>query len=168
MDMFKLILEEFKQLCKRRKDIENRIDNTLFSNVDYQRLKTIPGIGPIIAITILAEAGDLRRFHHVRQFLKYCGFDLCTYQSGQYTGQTRLSKRGNSELRCAFWLAATIAIRMRENPFRKKYDNCIKEDPKNAHLKRKAYVAVAAKMAKIAYVVVKNQTDYLCTLKAQG
>jgi hypothetical protein len=30
----------------------------------------------------LAEAGDLRRFRHHRQFLKFCGLDLATYQSG--------------------------------------------------------------------------------------
>lgn len=165
--MFKIILEEFKLLCQRRKEVENQIDYTLSSNADYQRLKTIPGVGSIIAVTILAEAGDLRRFNHFRQFLKYCGFDLSTHQSGQYIGQTRLSKRGNSQLRCAFWMAATIAIRMRENTFRKKYENYIKEDPKNVNLKRKAYVAVAAKMAKIAYILIKNQTDYLCALQTQ-
>ena len=41
-------------------------------------------IGPIIAMTILAEAGDLRRFRHHRQFLKFCGLDLATHQSGQF------------------------------------------------------------------------------------
>jgi transposase len=33
--------------------------------------------GAIMALTILAEAGDLRRFGHHRQFLSYCGLDLC-------------------------------------------------------------------------------------------
>lgn len=37
-----------------------------------------PGIGPVNALTIIAEAGDLRRFHHHRQFLKFCGLDLST------------------------------------------------------------------------------------------
>jgi len=37
-------------------------------------------------LPILAEAGDLRRFRHYRQFLKFCGLDLVTQQSGQFRG----------------------------------------------------------------------------------
>jgi transposase len=50
---------------------------------DYQLLTTIPDIGLINAMTILSEpeAGDLRRFRHHRQFLKFCGMDLATVQS---------------------------------------------------------------------------------------
>ena len=143
------------------------IENTLLNHQDYQRLKTLPGIGPIIAITILAESGNMRRFSHYKQFLKFCGFDLSTKQSGMFKGQTKLSKRSNSDLRRSFWMASTVAILMRENPFRKKYQNYIKEDPKNADIKRKAYTAVAAKMAKIAYTLIKNETDYCCTFVAQ-
>ena len=70
-------------------------------------------------MTILAEARDLRRFSGVRQFLKYCGFDLCTAQSGQFRGTPRLSKRGNAQLRYAFWMAGTVTIRMQQNSFRR-------------------------------------------------
>ena len=77
----------------------------LATQPDFVRLQTLPGIGPILAMMILAEARDLRRFGHARQFLKYCGFDLCTEQSGQFRGTTHLSKRGNARLRYAFWMA---------------------------------------------------------------
>lgn len=167
VEMFKLILEEFRQLCQRRKQLESTIETNLINYPDFQRLKTLPGVGSIIAITILAETGNMRRFSHYKKFLKFCGFDLSTQQSGLFKGQTKLSKRGNSDLRRSFWMAATIAIRMRENPFRKKYENYIKEDPKNADIKRKAYTAVAAKMAKIAYTLIKNETDYRCAFVAQ-
>ena len=52
------------------------------------------GIGPINALTILAEAGDLRRFGHHRQFLKFCGMDLATIQSSTFHGQKKLSNTG--------------------------------------------------------------------------
>jgi transposase len=104
-----------KTLCQLRATIEERADNLLSSNEDYQRLRRIPGIGPISALTILAEAGDLRRFSHHRQFLKFCGFDLATEPSGQFRGLSRLSKRGNARLRAVFWMAAGVAVRMREN-----------------------------------------------------
>lgn len=165
--MFKVILKDHIDLCEARKKIEEMADNHLRGNADYQRLRTIPGIGPIIALVILAESGDLRRFKHYRQFLKFCGFDLSTHQSGNFRGQSKISKHGNSRLRQAFWMAATIALRMRENTFRKKFENYVKEDPKNADLKRKGYTATAAKMARVAYGLIKSNTDYLCYHKSE-
>ena len=167
VNMFCLVLDEFEALCHRRQALEATADHFLSNNEDYHRLQTLPGIGPIIAMTILAEAGNLRRFKHVRQFLKYCGFDLCTHQSGTYRGQTKLSKRGNNKLRQMFWMAATVAIRMRENPFRRKYENYITSEPDNKDLRRKAYTAVAAKIARIAHRLVLSRTDYCCTYKYQ-
>src|SRR5579864_117880 len=116
--MLRFVLHQLLTLCQLRATIEGRADDLLSSNEDYQRLRRIPGIGPISALTILAEAGDLRRFSHHRQFLKFCGFDLATEQSGQFRGLSRLSKRGNARLRAVFWMAASVAVRMRENSFR--------------------------------------------------
>jgi transposase len=162
VDMFRIVLKEHNDLCKQMQEIEAISETFLKDNQDYHLLKSIPGIGPIIALIILAEAGDLKRFNHYRQFLKFCGFDLCTYQSGYFRGKSKLSKRGSADLRYAFWLAGTVAIRMRENTFRKKFENYIKQDPTNADLKRKGYTAVASKVARVAYGIVKNQTNYRC------
>lgn len=168
MEMYKKTLLDFSQLCNARKKIEEQVEVHFANHVDYQRLKTVPGIGPIIALTILAEAGDLRRFGHVNQFLKFCGFDLTTQQSGDGRGKSRLSKRGNAELRKSFWMAATIATRMRENTFRKKYENYLQETSKDADVKRKAYVAVAAKMARVVYSMITHNTDYYCTYESSN
>ncbi len=48
----------------------------LKDRTDFQRLCSLPGVAAILAMVILAEGGDLRRFPHHRQFLKYCGLDL--------------------------------------------------------------------------------------------
>lgn len=162
MTMFKLVLQEHKHLCRLRRSIEKRADLYLKDNQDYNRLRSIPGIGPVIALLILAEAGDLRRFSHYKKFLKYCGLNLSTQQSGCFRGMSKLSKFGNARLRYAFWLAGNSAIRMRENTFRKKYENYIRADPSNPDLKRKAYTAVAVKMARVAYALIKSEKDYRC------
>lgn len=158
--MFRIVLEEYRALCALRKRLETDAVLRLADQPDFVRLQTLPGIGPILAMTILAEASDLRRFGCARQFLKYCGFDLCTEQSGQFRGTTHLSKRGNARLRYAFWMAGTVAIRMRQNSFRRKFEDYIRPDPQNADRRRKAYTAVAAKMARVAYAVITTGIDY--------
>jgi transposase len=158
--MFRVVLEDYRALSQLRKRLEAEIATQLATTPDFIRLQTIPGIGPILAMTILAEARHLRRFGCVRQFLKYCGFDLCIEQSGQFRGTTHLSKRGNARLRYAFWMAGTVAIRMQQNSFRRKFEDYIRPDPQNADRRRKAYTAVAAKMARVAYAVITTGIDY--------
>jgi transposase len=160
MEMFRLVLEEYIRLAKLRRRLEKQITDHLDVDKDYQRLRTIPGIGPIVALTILAEGGNLRRFSHHRKFLKFCGFDLSTSQSGAHRGVPHLSKRGNAQLRCAFWMAGRAAVAQRRNGFRKKFDDYVRADPKDTDLKRKAYTAVAAKMARVAYGLIKTNGDY--------
>lgn len=57
-------------------------------------------------------------------------------------------------------MAGQVAVRLRENSFRHKYDRYIQGDPKNKDLQRKALTAVAAKMARVAYGLVKAQRPY--------
>jgi len=158
--MFRLVLGEYLAVCKLRARLEKEIVERLKDHPDYQRLQTIPGIGPILALIILAESGDMRRFSHHRKFLKYCGLDLSTEQSGQFRGTSKLSKRGNARLRYAFWMAGAVAVRARENTFRQKFERYIRRDPQNGDLRRKAYTAVAAKIARVAYAIVKAGIDY--------
>jgi transposase len=162
MEAFRLQLARYLQLNQQRDHLDRRAQELLADNVDFQRLKTLPGIGAITALTILAEAGDLRRFRHHRQFLKYCGLDLAKSQSGQSKGHEVLSKRGNKRLRLAFWMAGLVAIHQRENAFRDKYERYLSSTPFDADRKRKALTAVAAKMARVAYAVVKHSSDYQC------
>ena len=157
---FRLLLNEHLELCGKRAELEKTAHELLKERRDYQLLRSVPGIGPIIALTALAEAGDLSRFHHERQFLKFCGLDLSTAQSGAYRGRTQLSKRGNSRLRSALWMAATVATRMSENSFRRKFDRYLKASPTDANLRRKAYTACTAKMARTIYGLVKHQQHY--------
>ncbi len=86
VQMFQLTVEQYVRLTKQRRKLEELIHAQLEANTDYQLLRTIPGIGPIVALTILAEGGNLRRFSHHRKFLNYCGLALSTSQSGTYRG----------------------------------------------------------------------------------
>jgi transposase len=74
--MFRMVVAEARSLIRQRNEIETQADELLRHSPDYHLLRQIPGIGPINALTIIAEAGDLRRFHHHRQFLKFCPPEL--------------------------------------------------------------------------------------------
>jgi len=158
--MFRLVLSEGRGLIAQRNQIERRAVELLKDLPDYQLLTSIPGIGPINALTILAEAGDLRRFNHHRQFLKFCGMDLATIQSGTFRGQTKLSKYGNARLRRTLWMAGQVAILQKTNSFRDKFERYIAKDRHNTHLRRKAYTAIAAKMARTVHGIIKNGEPY--------
>lgn len=160
VETFRVSLRQAQHLNELRRSLEQRAEDVLASNKDYEQLISLPGIGPIIALTVLAEVGDIRRFSHHRQFLKYCGFDLAKLQSGGQRGREQLSKRGNARLRLAFWMAGQVAVRLRENAFKDKYDRYIRSDPGNSDLRRKALTAVAAKMARVAYSIIKSGQPY--------
>ncbi len=157
---FRLQLTRYLQLSQMRSELEQQADTLLAAHPDYQRLRTVPGIGPITALVILAEAGDLRRFGHHRQFLKFCGLDLAKSQSGACQSRERLSKRGNARLRCALWVSAMTAVRMRENAFREKYKRYVARAPEDRDLSRKARTAITAKMARVVYALIKHEQPY--------
>jgi transposase len=158
--MFRLVIAEARHLIAQRDTIERLAGELLSEHADFRRLQQVPGIGPINALAILAEAGDLRRFGHHRQFLKFCGLDLATHQSGQFRGKTKLSKRGNARLRRTLWMAAQVAIRQRENGFRAKFERYVAKDRDDPDLRRKAFTAITAKMARVVHAIIKGGVDY--------
>jgi hypothetical protein len=52
---FRMQLERYLQLCKTRNELEEQADALLGSSADYQQLKSLPGVGPIIALVILVR-----------------------------------------------------------------------------------------------------------------
>src|SRR3546814_13543582 len=64
--MFRMVIAQARTLIRQRNEIERIAHDALAANRDYQLLRMIPGIGPINALTLLADAGDLRRFGHHR------------------------------------------------------------------------------------------------------
>lgn len=55
--MFRMVIAEARSLIRQRNEIETQADELLRHSQDYQLLRQIPGIGPINALTIIAEAG---------------------------------------------------------------------------------------------------------------
>jgi transposase len=67
---------------------------------EYKIVMAMPGVGEILGPRIIAEIGDVRRFHSASALVAYAGLDAPPFQSGNFmAGKRSISKRGSSTLR---------------------------------------------------------------------
>jgi transposase len=120
----------------------------------YKRLLTVPGIGKILAMTIMLETGDISRFAGVGNYVSYgrlVGSSHLTNGKRKGSGNT---KSGNAFLCWAFIEAANLAIRFDET-IRRYYQR------KQARTKRiVAIKAVAHKLARACYHMIKEDARF--------
>lgn len=58
------------------------------------------GVGDVLAVKLIAEIGDVRKFHSGKALIAYAGIDPPPYESGKFIGTERhISKRGSTTLR---------------------------------------------------------------------
>lgn len=158
LDAFTL---EIKLLLAQVEFIEAQIETIDMSVKELLKefktfITTIPGIGDVLAASILAEIGDISRFSNVKKLVAYAGLDATVHQSGQFTGtRAKISKRGSPYLRRSLWSAAHSAKRF--NPvLRDFYQTKIKQG-KHPQV---AIGAVARKLTHLVYYILKEQKPF--------
>lgn len=77
----------------------------------YKRLMTVPGIGPINAICLIAEIGDMSRFESCKHLASFVGLIPRSHQSGPKDPNCSLTYRSNKYLRATLVEAAWMAMR---------------------------------------------------------
>lgn len=117
-------------------------------------LETIPGVGPILALTILAEIGDVGRFHSAKHLASYAGLVPSTRQSGAIAKHGHITKQGSAWLRWAL-VEAAIHAAMRPGSLKQGYLKLSKR--KGAKIAR---VAVARKLATYIYHMLREEKDF--------
>lgn len=120
-NVFRMVVAEARSLIRQRNEI-TQADDLLRNSRDYQILRQIPGIGPINALTIIAEAGDLRCFHHHRQFLKFCGL-ICRHSNRASIAARPDFPLGNARLRRTLQIAGQAPSASVRTGFRHKFPN---------------------------------------------
>jgi transposase len=124
-------------------------------NAMAKLLMTIPGIGPIVAMYMVAEIEDVRRFPSYRHLSSYAGLVPSLDSSGGKERTGRITKQGSPHLRTALIEAAHAISRMKKSRLNIFFRRRI---VKSGY--RKAIVATAHKILQIAFYVLKNQTPY--------
>lgn len=136
-------------------EFEAEIDKRIAPDKDIELLKTIPGVDNFTAFILKSEIDDITRFVSKEKFTSYAGLTPSVHQSGpkSYTG--KITKQGNKFIRWSLTEAAQVAIRYSEY-FRYYYNKVRVKQGANS-----ATIAVARRIAEIAYVLLKEKRPYI-------
>jgi transposase len=121
---------------------------------EVRRLQTVPGVGPIVALTAIAVFADVSRFPSAKHVGSYIGLVPSTHQSGSRDSHGRITKRGSAELRSMLCEAAHHARRPTHplNPYFARL--CTK------HGYKRAIVAVAHRLGRILFAMLRDGIDF--------
>jgi transposase len=117
-------------------------------------LKTIPGVGPILALTILYEVHDIKRFKSVQRFSSYARLIRPEKESGgKWAGKSN-KKIGNAHLKWAIRTAAMISLRESEQAKK------LVERLTRKYNKGKALGIYTHKLGRAVYFMLKNKRAF--------
>jgi len=138
----------------RVEEIEKVVLNTMKLVPEFQKLKTVTGIGDILGLTISLETGDIRRFPKVGNYASYCRCVESQRRSNERNKGENNRKNWNKYLAWAFIEAAN---------YTKRYCPYARRFYQRKAAKTKKVVAIKAlshKLARAAYYVIRDGVDY--------
>ena len=142
------------QLCSQIEALEADLELSDQQQQTVKLLKTMPGIGPVTAVTILAEIGDVQRFNSPKSLCHWAGLTPRVRKSDQVVRHGRITKQGSPYLRAAMTRRATLASRFSpkwRTVHRKMLPRCGRTGAK---------VAVARRLLTVVYFMLKRQQPY--------
>lgn len=149
--LLRLILFYDKEIASADSLIEDRSKE----DANARQLRTIKGCGKVLSTAIAVELGDLSRFPNRKSFVSYCRLaPTAKLSNGKSKGQGN-AKNGNAYLSWALTELANLMIRFNP-PAKKFYDRNFNR----THLRVKAIRAVAAKLARAIYTMLKSGESF--------
>jgi len=144
-------LDSINFLKQKIQELEKAIRKKVKLKRAFYNLKTVPGIGDILALTIMLEVVDIMRFPKVGNFTSYC---RCVPSQRLSDGKSKghgNRKNGNRYLSWAFTETAQLGRRHNER-FRRYYNRKLAQA--NTSLATKA---LSNKLARVCYFIIKDQ-----------
>jgi transposase len=120
----------------------------------FHRLRSVPGVGKILALVILYEIHDIERFPTVQDFVSYARLVKCAKESAGKRHGTSGKKIGNVHLKWAFSEASVLFLRA--NPAGQRYV----EKLTSKHGKAKALSILAHKLGRAVYYMLKREKAF--------
>jgi transposase len=100
-----------ESFSKMEKQLVKSLEKDAGLQVRVARLMTIPGVGPITALSWALETGEIARFHNYKQAVSYCGLCGAEISSGGKQQRTPISKQRNKQLQTVLIEAAKLGPR---------------------------------------------------------
>jgi transposase len=140
-----------------------RLDRALISSLErdpllserLRRLRTIPGVGPITALTWALEIGDYTRFQSVKQAISYCGLCSAEKSSADKVMRMPISKQRNKHIQHVLVEAAKLAPRYSHELA------LLREKEIQRGNKNRATLAVARKLVAYMLAVDRRKQDFV-------
>jgi transposase len=157
--------DEIEALGDNIKMTERQLEALAEQTPGVQRLESIPGIGLLTATALAAFIGNIQRFPSGRHFASYLGLTPREFSSGTKRRLGRISKRGDAYIRMLLIHGARSILCHAKKA--KQHDRlrewALALEKRTRH--NTAAVALANKLARIAWAVWKHDRDYASTLK---
>lgn len=145
-----------KQICHIEQNLVQLVQSDDFLRPRLQQICSIPGIGFITAITIIAETNAFQLFKNKAQLVCYAGYDVIQRQSGtSINAPSKISAKGNHRIRKAMHFPALVAVKSDPNLkalFNRTFDK--------TRIKMKAYVAVQRKLLVLIFALFHDHQPY--------
>jgi transposase len=120
----------------------------------YQRLRSVPGVGPVLALVLLYEIHDVRRFASAGQFLSYARLARCAHEPAGKKKGSGGNKIGNAHLKWAF--SEATALFLRESEQAKRW--LARREKKRG--KARALGAFAARLGRAVYHLLRKEEAF--------
>lgn len=153
----KALLAMIDKLNGEIKMLEKQIEERVKDNEDVQLLKSIDGVGTIVASAFVAAIDDPNRFKNCRAVPAYFGLTPRQYASGETQIMGRISKCGNAYVRSLLFEAANCIL-TRTTKWSKLKAWGMKIQRKHGY--KKAVIAVARKLAIIMYRMLITRKEF--------
>jgi len=160
--VLRLFVGQLESLKISLERCEELIESAHRGSAGSQRLATIPYIGPLTATAIVATVGDAKQFRRARDFAAWVGLVPRQLSSGGKQRLGHISKRGNFYLRKLLFLAAARAARSSKFARTRPGKWALSLRKRKAY--RVAIVALAAKMARIAWAILVRKKEFQGTI----
>lgn len=156
--MFDELGRELITWDEKIKNIDKEFSQQGQVNEQCQKLQTMTGIGPLISSILWVALGDGKSFKNGRHFAAWCGLVPKQHSTGDKPRLLGISKRGNAYLRTQLINGARSALKHAKNKEDRLSVWAVNLEERAGF--NKACVALANKMARIAWAMISKQEDY--------
>lgn len=153
----RIVIERLENLTASITSLDKELKELCEQSLECQRLMTVPGVGPVTALAFASAIDESSRFNRGAQVASYLGLTPGEKTTGFRTNRTSITKAGSAAARFALVQAAWAFWRTKPNDPVIKWAEAIAE----RRGRQIAVVALAAKLARIMFAILRDQKNYL-------